>query len=237
METVLVVGATGNIGVAAVMAALRSKRNVLAVVRNQTSADKLVKHIGSSKGITFAEANVLSDSGVKGVVDQVRAGKLPAFQHVFSSVGGQYTTISLQEITTETLHSNMKASFESNFFAYRDTIGYLLEQKNPSSTWTLCTGAQGELALRPMPAMTQGALFSMSTAAARENEKTNVRFNELYLGFRVEVDQDAVQHGVTKSSEFANVYELILGSPEVRSARVRVDGPDDIRTLKYHRKF
>lgn len=85
METVLVVGATGNIGVSAVTAALRSKRNVLAIVRNQTSADKLVKHIGSSEGITFVEANVLSDSGVKGVVDQVKSGKLPAFQHVFSS--------------------------------------------------------------------------------------------------------------------------------------------------------
>ncbi len=85
METVLVVGATGNIGVSAVTAALRSKRNVLAIVRNQNSADKLVKNIGSSEGITFAEADVLSDSGVKGVVDQVRAGKLPSFQHVFSS--------------------------------------------------------------------------------------------------------------------------------------------------------
>ena len=85
METVLVVGATGNIGVSAVTAALRSNRNVLAIVRNQTSADKLIKYIGSSEGITFAEANVLSDSGVKGVVDQVRAGKLPSFQHVFSS--------------------------------------------------------------------------------------------------------------------------------------------------------
>jgi NAD(P)-dependent dehydrogenase (short-subunit alcohol dehydrogenase family) len=85
METVLVVGATGNIGVSAITAALRSKRNVLAIVRNQNSADKLVKYIGSSEGITFAEANVLSDSGVKGVVGQVRAGKLPSFQHVYSS--------------------------------------------------------------------------------------------------------------------------------------------------------
>jgi NAD(P)-dependent dehydrogenase (short-subunit alcohol dehydrogenase family) len=84
METVLVVGATGNIGVSAVTAALRSKRNVLAIVRNQNSADKLVKYIGSSEGITFVEASVTSDTGIKGVVDQVRAGKLPAFQHVYS---------------------------------------------------------------------------------------------------------------------------------------------------------
>jgi NAD(P)-dependent dehydrogenase (short-subunit alcohol dehydrogenase family) len=85
MQTILVVGATGNIGVSAVTAALRSKYNVLAIVRNQASADKLVKCIGSSEGITIVEADVLSDSGVRGVVDQVRAGKLPSFQHVWAS--------------------------------------------------------------------------------------------------------------------------------------------------------
>ena len=65
METILVIGATGNIGVSAVTAALRSKRNVLAVVRNQSSAQKLIKYIGSSEGITFVEADVLSDQGVQ----------------------------------------------------------------------------------------------------------------------------------------------------------------------------
>ncbi len=84
METILVVGATGNIGVSAVTAALRSKRRVLAIVRSQDSADKLIKHIGSSEGITFVEANVLSDSGVQDVVNRVRAGKLPSFQHVYA---------------------------------------------------------------------------------------------------------------------------------------------------------
>jgi NAD(P)-dependent dehydrogenase (short-subunit alcohol dehydrogenase family) len=84
METVLVVGATGNISVSAVTGALRAGRRVLAVVRNQESANKLVKYIGTSEGITFAVADVLSDTGVRGVVDQVRAGKLPAFQHVYS---------------------------------------------------------------------------------------------------------------------------------------------------------
>lgn len=121
--------------------------------------------------------------------------------------------------------------------AYRDTIGYLLEQNNPASTWTICTGAQGDLAIRPMPAMTQGALFSMTTAAARENVSTNVRFNEIYLAFRVEVDELAVQHGVTKSSDFGNVYELILANPEVRSSRIRVDDLDDLEKLKYQKKF
>lgn len=89
METVLVVGSTGNIGVSAVFGALRSGRKVLAVVRNQASADKLIRAIGSSDNITFVEADIASETGIKGVVDRVRAGELPAFQHVYSC--GMYT--------------------------------------------------------------------------------------------------------------------------------------------------
>ena len=80
-------------------------------------------------------------------------------------------------------------------------------------------------------------MFPMATAAARENESTNVRFNEIYLGFRVEVDEVAVQNGTTKASDFGNVYELILANPEVRSSRVRVENLDDLKKLKYQRKF
>ncbi|KAL5339601.1 hypothetical protein BJX70DRAFT_149718 [Aspergillus crustosus] len=253
-ETVLVVGATGNIGVSTVQAALRSKRNVLAIIRNQNSADKLIRHIGSSQGITLVEADVLSETGVRDVVEQVRAGKLPAFQHVYaagempflcrqtshtdiSSVGGEYVTVPLSETTPERLRINMKTTFETNYLAYLYTIDYLREQGSPTS-WTICTGSQGDLATHPLPAMAQGALFSMSIASARENLETNVRFNEIYLGFRVEVDESAVQHpGVIKASEFGHVYETLLDKPEIRSSRVWVQTPEDIKELKYTRRF
>lgn len=148
----------------------------------------------------------------------------------------------------------MNASFESNFctwlaalttewktdsskVAYRETIGYLIEQNHPASSWTLCTGAQGDFGIRAIPAMSQGALFSMATAASRENEHTNVRFNEVYLAFRVEVDEDAIAHGVTKASDFASVYEGILVNPDIRSSRVSVRSVADIKDLKWTKKF
>ncbi|KAK1247589.1 hypothetical protein MKX07_002498 [Trichoderma sp. CBMAI-0711] len=218
IERVLVVGATGNIGIAAVKGALRSGRQVLAVVRNQASADKLFKHVGSSEGIDIVEASVVSDTGIKTVVHQVKAGKLPPFQHVYTCVGGEYTDVPLKDITTDRLRKNMNMSFEANFFAYRDTIEYLQEQNHPNT-------------------MGQGPLFSMTTAAARENEKTNVRVNEVYLMFRVEVDEAAAEHGVTSSSEFASVYEEILANPEIRGSRVRVATPADIKNLKWAKKF
>jgi NAD(P)-dependent dehydrogenase (short-subunit alcohol dehydrogenase family) len=85
METVLVVGASGHMGVAATLAALRTGRKVLAVVRGQESAEKLFQQVGTREGITIVVADVLSENGVKGVVDQVKAGKLPDFQHVYSA--------------------------------------------------------------------------------------------------------------------------------------------------------
>lgn len=90
------IGATGNVGVSAVKSALSSGRQVLAVVRNQGSAQKLIKYVGSPEGITFVEANVLSDSGVRGVVDQVRAGKLPPFQHVYACGRGLSSLLTKQ---------------------------------------------------------------------------------------------------------------------------------------------
>ncbi|KAM0476532.1 hypothetical protein ACHAPX_006448 [Trichoderma viride] len=236
-ERVLVIGATGNIGVSAVKGALHSGRQVLAIVRNQASANKLYKHVGTSEGITVVEADVTSETGVKSVVDQVKAGKLPVFQHVYTCVGGEYTDVALKDITTERLRKNMNMGFEANFFAYRDTIEYLYEQNHPDSTWTICTGAQGELAIFGLPAMTQGPLFSMTTAASRENEKTNVRVNEVYLMFRVEVDEDAAAHGVSSSTEFASVYEGILSKPEIRGSRVRVASAADFKDLKWAKKF
>lgn len=85
METVLIIGASGHVGVAAISAALRTGRKVLAVVRSKESAEKLFQHVGTREGITIAEADLLSETGVKDVVDQVKAGKLPDFQHVYSA--------------------------------------------------------------------------------------------------------------------------------------------------------
>lgn len=64
--------------------------------------------------------------------------------------------------------------------------------------------------------MTQGPLFSMANVACRDNAETNIRFNEVYLAVRVEVDSAAVQHGTMKASDFSAVYEQILSRPEIK---------------------
>ena len=89
-QTVLAVGSSGNVGLSVIIAALRSSRNVLAVVRSKISQDKILHQLSFDKSlptdrVTFAQADVASDTGVEGVVQQVKAGKLPAFQHVYSA--------------------------------------------------------------------------------------------------------------------------------------------------------
>ncbi|TGO11645.1 hypothetical protein BTUL_0105g00350 [Botrytis tulipae] len=236
MENVLVIGATGNIGVAAILGALQSKRHVLAIVRNQASADKLFKHVGTKNGITTVEADIMSEGGMQTVVDQVRAGKLPSFQHVYSAAGGAYGAKPLTELSLIELRQIMSLDFESNFFAYRATIPYLLEQKKATS-FTLCTGAQGDIGALAEPAISQGPLFSMANVACRDNTDSSVRVNEVYLNCRVEVDSSAAQTGAMKSSDFAHVYTELLSRPEIKSSRIIVSTYDDLKDLKHKKKI
>lgn len=85
MKTILVVGSTGNISISAVIGALRSQCIALAIVRNEVSAKKLYEHVGTRDGITIVEADIISEHGVQSAVDEVKAGKLPAFQHVYAA--------------------------------------------------------------------------------------------------------------------------------------------------------
>ncbi|KAK5127842.1 hypothetical protein LTR85_004959 [Meristemomyces frigidus] len=241
METVLVVGATGNIGVSAVQAALHSGLQVLAIVRNQASAEKLFLHLGTRDRIITVEADITSDSGVRSVVDRVKDGKLPPFQHVYSAAY-------LRQIMNVNFESNFcKSAIRSTLMhddelmsgavAYRDTVPYLLQQNHPKATWTLCTGASGDWGLRAAPGMTQGALFAMANVGCRDNADTNVRFNEVYLACRVEVDSSAKKTGAMKASDFAPVYEVILSKPEIKGCRISVHGPADLKDLKVKKKF
>ena len=85
--------------------------------------------------------------------------------------------------------------------------------------------------------MTQGALYSMCIGTARENLDTSVRFNEVYLNFRVEVDEDAAQHGVVSSTEFGAVFKQLLDRSDIRSSRVEVSKPEHMKVLNHTRRF
>lgn len=76
-------------------------------------------------------------------------------------------------------------------------------------------------------------------AAVLENAQTNIRVNEVYLKYRVDYDDVAETRTVGTSimaSEFARVYEGILGREEIHGARVVVEGMGDVEELRLEGK-
>lgn len=119
---------------------------------------------------------------------------------------------------------------------------YLLEQGFSNSTWTVCTGSQGYIGDRVAPAVTQGALFSFAIAAARQTEKTNVRFNEVYLAYRVQLEVEGDYQNwngfhVTTSKSFAPLYEKLLDRTDIKGNRVSAKSPQDVITLSTGKLF
>lgn len=76
----------------------------------------------------------------------------------------------------------------------------------------------------------------MMKVAAKENEKTDIRVNEVYLNVRIDYDAVAEKEsGSMKASEFGKVYEQILASPEVKGCRVSVKANEDVEELKFEK--
>lgn len=74
----------------------------------------------------------------------------------------------------------------------------------------------------------------MANVARVDNQETNIRFNEVYLGLFVIADAElAEQWGALKASEFAVTYEQILKRGDVKGRRVVVCRKEDLADLNY----
>ncbi|KAJ1323880.1 SDR family NAD(P)-dependent oxidoreductase [Microdochium nivale] len=250
-EGVLIFGASGNIGVAAVIAALRSGRRAIAVVRSDKSAESLRTSVASGVSLEKQDqlktlvADLSTVEGFKNVVAraiQADDEQGRGFQHVWASMGPDYHETPILELERDFMREMMIRNFEPNLLAYQSTMPHLLSlPAGVDATFTMCTGSQGDIAERAQPAMIQGALFSMASIACRDNESTNVRFNEAYLAFRVQVDALDNPYGIPdimSSSDFAKTYEQILdGSGKARkSCRMLLEDHIDVDEVRFVKK-
>ena len=81
----------------------------------------------------------------------------------------------------------------------------------------------------------------MLSVGAKDNEKTNIRVNEVYLSARVDYDAEVEKASKgsenIRSSEFAKVYEQILAKPELKGNRLTVRGKKDLEDFTVERLF
>ncbi|KAF7946511.1 hypothetical protein EAE96_009508 [Botrytis aclada] len=236
MENVLVIGATGNVGVAAEPGLCR--QNV------QTCGNKERHHNRRDRyhvGRRSANRGGPSPGWETARVSHVYSAGKTVIYLVYPLLtvnedGGAYGALPLTELSLIELRQIMSVNFESNFFAYRPTIPFLLEQKMTTS-FTPCTGAQGCIGARAAPAISQGPLFSMANVACRDNTNTSVRFSEVYLNCRVEVDSSAALMGAMKSSEFARAYTELRFRPEINNSRIIISTHDDLKDPMHKKKI
>jgi hypothetical protein len=87
--------------------------------------------------------------------------------------------------------------------------------------------------------MAQSALVGMINAAIAENEKTNIRVNEMYLNARVEYDSSAEKKGgsIVKASEYAKSYADILERKDIDGCRVTVLSKADLEKPNLQKKL
>lgn len=101
------------------------------------------------------------------------------------------------------------------------------------------TGGAGTYGTHGITAISQGALFSLAALGSRELEKTNIRFNEAYLDYRVEYDSQCEGEANAwkmKASDYAKVYEGILDNKNIRGCRVICENPADLQKLRFVKK-
>lgn len=130
--------------------------------------------------------------------------------------------------------------------AYKYAVPYLQSLKKPT-TFTLITGGARCFGTAGITSVNQGALGSLCAVGARELAETNVRFNEVYLAFRIEYDSniesgDSSIPGVdwgenwSRASEFATVYDRILRDEKIKGKQVNVMSKVDMDGSNYEDK-
>ena len=78
----------------------------------------------------------------------------------------------------------------------------------------------------------------MATVACRELRDSNIRFNDVFLGFRV--DYDAVAKGKKHSmasSDFAAHYKKLLERTDITGSRIHLRASEDVRNLPFTKKL
>ncbi|KAM3547884.1 hypothetical protein MY1884_009402 [Beauveria asiatica] len=170
------------------------------------------------------------------------AAKETTLQQVGTSEGIVFTYAdpTRENDLTEEFDNIFTVDFKADFFAYRATMPYLIENGGPGASFTLLTGGLADLGIGGINSITAGARASLAAVATFENLKTNVRFNEIHLNYTIEHESTIQEKGLihaSKTSDFAQVYREVLARPAIRGCRISVHGPEDIDVLRIENKL
>ncbi|RIA80544.1 hypothetical protein C1645_838511 [Glomus cerebriforme] len=239
-KTVLITGATGNVGSSAVKEFLEQGANVIATSRSKSSLEKLTSKLQEisvpTEKLIPIVVDISNDQELSKIADQIRDKTLPEIDHVISSSGPWWKYDHLYDVTFEQWNEVMSANVNPHFITYRNFIPFLLNK--PGSSYTLVTGASGLVdVIGNIPSgitgISQCVLFGISRVARFETKDNAVRFNELLIGFRIEDDatyKKYISEGkfsessdiVTTSWKFGSIFLSIAKDNNVKGEVIKI---------------
>ena len=183
MSSVVVIGATGNIGRSAAFAFLQQKDvdKVFIVGREASKLESLKNdYLGGDKRVIAIVADVTSatgaDSAAKLVLEQTKSG-----DHLVSSSGPWWTTPALHETPAE----KVEEAFQSNIFAHFNV--WRSFAKHVRSSYVIVNGAaKSGLPGTGLTGICANALHGFAVVAQSEAARLNgLRVHEFLIASRV----------------------------------------------------
>jgi len=245
-KTVLITGATGNVGSSAVKEFLEQGASVIATSRSKASLEKLTEKLQEisipTEKLIPVVVDISNDQEFSKIANQIREKTLPEIDHVISSTGPWWKYDHLYDVTFEQWNEVMNANVNPHFITYRNFIPFLLNK--PGSSYTLVTGASGlideitENIPSGITGLSQTVLYGISRVGRYETRNNAVRFNELLIGFRIEDDatyKKNVSEGkvaensnkYTSSWKFGSIFPSIAKSNNLKGEVIKIYSTTD----------
>lgn len=205
-KTVVVLGATGNVGAGAVQGALERGARVIVSSRSADGVAALRK--------TWAGQNVE-------VLEGDLATQLTEVDHVVASMGGWWTRPGRFEDQPAASWPEVRGMLLDSHVIAATT---LLPKVRESGSYTLITGAG---AITPMPTahlltIALGGTLALSRVLRFEHRSSGCRVNEVRISSRIE---KVPRPGVVPSADFGRALTKLLEA-DVRSAIVPFTRPE-----------
>lgn len=214
-KTVLVLGATGNVGAGVAAAALDAGARVVVTSRSTEGVDAL-KTAFAGQNVVVLHGDVSDADGARALADRVSA-----VDHVIASLGAWWMKPGLleQQVAADWVDVR-RMLLDSHVHA----ASAFLPRVTSSGSYTVITG-QG--ALKPMPSahlltVALGGTLALSRVLRFEHRAEGCRVNEVRISARVE---KLPRPGVVVSLDFGRAVVRLLES-DVRSAIVPFARPE-----------
>ena len=176
-KTVVITGATGAVGAAAVSAFQKKRANVVAIARDPVKLTALKE---SSPGLTTFSADVTNEPAVEHVFREIYE-KIGATDILIHTVGGFRGGQYIQDISTADWQKMIELNLSSAFLCARKSLQHMISKGGKIVTISAMSAIHIG-AKRSAYAVSKAGLIALTKTIAEEGKAINVQANTIAPG-------------------------------------------------------